>query len=95
MKKLKKYYQKNKNKNKIYYKSDNSKYIVDEEVGRGKFSNVYKCKSPEYDFPLVMKVFKPERTKRIRREILILKNLKGGPNIIPLIDVIKDQEVII
>ncbi|KAG4086478.1 kinase-like domain-containing protein [Neocallimastix lanati (nom. inval.)] len=72
--------------------SDNSKYIVDEEVGRGKFSNVYKCKSPEYDFPLVMKVFKPERTKRIRREILILKNLKGGPNIIPLIDVIKDQE---
>jgi len=42
-----------------------------------------------------MKVFKPERTKRIRREILILKNLKGGPNIIPLIDVIKDKEVII
>jgi len=49
--------------------------------------------SPDYDYPLVMKVFKPERTKRIRREILILKNLKGGPNIIPLIDVIKDKEV--
>jgi len=41
-----------------------------------------------------MKVFKPERTKRIRREILILKNLKGGPNIIPLIDVVQDKEVI-
>jgi len=72
--------------------SDNSKYIVGEPVGRGKYSDVYKCKSPEYDYPLVMKVFKPERTKRIRREILILKNLKGGPNIIPLIDVIKDKE---
>jgi len=70
---------------------DNSKYVVGQAVGRGKYSNVYKCKSPEYDFPLVMKVFKPERTKRIRREILILKNLKGGPNIIPLIDVIKDK----
>jgi len=71
---------------------DNSKYSVGEPVGRGKYSNVYKCKSPEYDFPLVMKVFKPERTKRIRREVLILKNLKGGPNIIPLIDVIQDKE---
>jgi casein kinase II subunit alpha len=72
--------------------NDNSKYIVGDAIGRGKYSNVYKCKSPEYDFPLVMKVFKPERTKRIRREILILKDLKDGPNIIPLLDVIKDQK---
>jgi len=71
---------------------DNSKYVVGDPVGRGKYSNVFKCMSPDYDYPLVMKVFKPERTKRIRREILILKNLKGGPNIIPLIDVIKDKE---
>jgi len=72
--------------------NDNSKYIVGEAIGRGKYSNVYKCRSPDYDYPLVMKVFKPERTKRIRREILILKNLKDGPNIIPLLDVIKDRK---
>jgi len=72
--------------------NDNSKYEVGEAIGRGKYSNVYKCKSPDYDYPLVMKVFKPERTKRIRREILILKNLKDGPNIIPLLDVIKDKK---
>jgi len=71
---------------------DNSKYTVGGPIGKGKYSNVYKCMSPDYDYPLVMKVFKPERTKRIRREILILKNLKGGPNIIPLIDVIQDKE---
>jgi casein kinase II subunit alpha len=33
---------------------------------------------------------KPVKKKKIKREILILKNLKGGENIIELIDVVKN-----
>lgn len=33
------------------------------------------------------------KKKKIKREIKILENLKGGPNIIALIDVVKDPWV--
>ncbi|CDJ53300.1 CMGC kinase, CK2 family, putative [Eimeria brunetti] len=38
----------------------------------------------------VVKVLKPVKKKKIRREIKILQNLFGGPNIIKLLDVVKD-----
>ena len=34
------------------------------------------------DQPCVIKILKPVRKKKIKREIKILKNLYGGPNII-------------
>ncbi|KAL8274741.1 hypothetical protein Esti_001346 [Eimeria stiedai] len=38
----------------------------------------------------VIKILKPVKKKKIRREIKILQNLYGGPNIIKLLDVVKD-----
>ncbi|CBZ52696.1 hypothetical protein NCLIV_024840 [Neospora caninum Liverpool] len=38
----------------------------------------------------VVKILKPVKKKKIRREVKILQNLCGGPNIIRLLDVVKD-----
>jgi len=39
-----------------------------------------------------MKVLKPIKNTKINREIKILQTLKGGPNIIKLLDVIQDSD---
>jgi casein kinase II subunit alpha len=38
----------------------------------------------------VVKILKPVKKKKIKREIKILENLRGGPNIISLLAVVKD-----
>lgn len=42
---------------------------------------------------IVIKALKPVKRKKIKREIKILYNLRGGPNIIGLLDIVRDQEV--
>ena len=41
----------------------------------------------------VIKVLKPVKKKKIKREIKILQNLSGGPNIVSLLDVVRDPQV--
>ena len=41
----------------------------------------------------VIKVLKPVKKKKIKREIKILQNLAGGPNIVALLDVVRDSQV--
>lgn len=38
----------------------------------------------------IIKVLKPVKKKKIKREIKILQNLAGGPNIVDLLDVVRD-----
>lgn len=38
-------------------------------------------------------LFQPVKKKKIKREIKILENLRGGPNIITLADIVKDPVV--
>jgi casein kinase II subunit alpha len=40
----------------------------------------------------VVKVLKPVKKKKIKREIKILQNLAGGPNIVALLDVVRDSQ---
>lgn len=40
--------------------------------------------------PCIIKVLKPVKKKKIKREIKILQNLAGGPNIVALLDVVRD-----
>lgn len=40
--------------------------------------------------PCVIKILKPVKKKKIKREILILQDLAGGPNIIQLLDYVRD-----
>lgn len=41
----------------------------------------------------VVKVLKPVKKKKIKREIKILMCLAGGPNVISLLDVVRDVQV--
>ena len=38
-------------------------------------------------------MLKPVKKKKIKREIKILQNLSGGPNIVGLLDVVRDSQV--
>ena len=76
------------------------------KVGRGKYSEVRipsPIRSPSHDVhqvfeginivteeKCIIKVLKPVKKKKIKREIKILQNLAGGPNIVALLDVVRD-----
>jgi len=59
-------------------------------VGRGKYSEVFEGINTVTNEKCVVKILKPVKKKKIRREIKILQNLCGGPNIIKLMDVVRD-----
>jgi len=60
------------------------------KVGRGKYSEVFEGICSSNNEKCVIKILKPVKKKKIRREIKILQNLCGGPNIIKLLDVVRD-----
>lgn len=64
-------------------------YYIIKKVGRGKYSTVYKCAYKKEKF-VAIKILVPLDPKRYLREIKILSNLRGGPNIVELLDLIKD-----
>ncbi|MFQ6636584.1 hypothetical protein Gotur_013503 [Gossypium turneri] len=70
---------------------DQDGYEVIQKVGRGKYSEVFEGKNVNNNERCVIKILKPVKKKKIKREIKILQNLCGGPNIIKLLDIVRDQ----
>ncbi|KAJ3439150.1 casein kinase ii subunit alpha-3 [Anaeramoeba flamelloides] len=66
-------------------------YQVIKRIGRGKYSEVFDGKIAKTQKDCVVKVLKPVRKAKIRREISILENLRNGPNIVQLYDVVKNN----
>lgn len=62
-------------------------------TGRGKYSEVFEGINVANYQKCVIKVLKPVKKKKIKREIKILQNLSGGPNIVALLDVVRDSQV--
>lgn len=60
------------------------------KLGRGKYSEVFEAINVRNNDKCVVKILKPVKKKKIRREIKILENLRGGKNIITLQAVVKD-----
>lgn len=67
-------------------------YEITGKVGRGKYSEVFSGINILRNEPCIIKVLKPVRSKKIKREIKILQNLAGGPNIIQLKDLVMEPE---
>ncbi|KAH9446798.1 hypothetical protein Pst134EA_030702 [Puccinia striiformis f. sp. tritici] len=67
-------------------------YEIVRKVGRGKYSEVFEGVNIVNDEKCIVKVLKPVKKKKIKREIKILQNLAGGPNIITLLDVVRDPQ---
>lgn len=66
-------------------------YEVVKKLGRGKYLEVFLGVDLATGAQCVIKVLKPVKRKKIKREILILKNLVDGPNIIGLLDVVRES----
>ena len=61
-------------------------------IGRGKYSEVFEGINVVNYQKCVIKVLKPVKKKKIKREIKILQNLAGGPNVVALLDVVRDSQ---
>lgn len=74
---------------------DQEDYEVVRKIGRGKYSEVFQglnIGKPQGQQECVIKILKPVKKKKIKREIKILQNLCGGINVIQLLDVVRDSQ---
>jgi len=60
------------------------------KLGRGKYSEVFEAINITNNEKCVIKILKPVKKKKIKREIKILENLRNGTNIINLLAIVKD-----
>jgi len=67
-------------------------YEVLRKIGRGKYSEVFEGINVVTGDKCVIKILKPVMKKKIKREIRILQNLCGGPNVVKLLDVVRDPQ---
>lgn len=65
-------------------------YEVVQKIGRGKYSEVFTGFHIPTNKKCVIKVLKPVKKKKIKRELKILQNVQGGVNIVELRDVVRD-----
>jgi casein kinase II subunit alpha len=68
-------------------------YEIVSKIGRGKYLEVFQGVNIGNDEPCVIKVLKPVKMKKIYREVKTLKNLTGGPNVIGLLDIVRDLQL--
>ena len=66
-------------------------YSLGRQLGRGKYSNVFKGYQRNGN-PCVVKVLKPVRPEKIRREISILQKIVDAPHVSKLLDICHDPE---
>lgn len=86
------------NKPKSYYDYEKFEPVWEEQedfeiirkIGRGKYSEVFEGVNVVENKPVVVKILKPVKEKKIQREIKILQNLAGGTNIIRLHRTVRD-----
>ncbi|KAJ3022400.1 UNVERIFIED_CONTAM: Casein kinase II subunit alpha [Siphonaria sp. JEL0065] len=76
------------NLNIVWGNQDN--YEILRKIGRGKYSEVFDGINVANNSKCVIKVLKPVKKKKIKREIKILQNLSGGINVIQLLDIVRD-----
>ncbi|GAA6041374.1 hypothetical protein JCM8097_007691 [Rhodosporidiobolus ruineniae] len=67
-------------------------YEVTRKLGRGKYSEVFEGYDVVNKKLIVIKVLKPIKKKKVKRELKVLSNLRGGTNIIELLDVVRDPQ---
>lgn len=65
-------------------------YEIVRKIGRGKYSEAFEGLNLINNQRCVIKVLKPVKKKKIKREIKILQNLAGGTNVVALLDVVRD-----
>lgn len=67
-------------------------YEIVRKIGRGKYSEAFEGVHVPTQGTVVIKILKPVKKKKIKRELKILQNVCGGPNIIKLLDYVRDPQ---
>eukprot|EP00842_Homolaphlyctis_polyrhiza_P003831 jgi/Hompol1/4449/HPOL_000211-RA len=67
-------------------------YEIIRKIGRGKYSECFEGINITNNVHCLIKVLKPIKKKKIKREIRILQNLSGGTNIVQLYDIVRDPQ---
>ena len=65
-------------------------YEIIKKIGHGKYSEVFEGVDISTNQKIVIKVLKPVKKEKYKREVKILLNLSGGINIIKLLNTVKD-----
>lgn len=69
---------------------DQSKYEVMQQLGKGKYGEVFEGVDTQTNSRCVIKIMRPVKEQRLKREIKILRHVSGGPNIIQMLEVVRD-----
>mmetsp|Transcript_38095 Transcript_38095/g.84870 ORF Transcript_38095/g.84870 Transcript_38095/m.84870 type:complete len:383 (-) Transcript_38095:1448-2596(-) len=67
-------------------------YEVLKQLGKGKYGEVYEGIDLRSNHQCVVKIMRPVKEHRLRREIKILRHVAGGPHIINLFGVVRDRD---
>lgn len=67
-------------------------YWVTRKLGRGKYSEVFEGVNCCNDEQCVIKVLKPIKKRKIKKEIAVLVNLTGAPGIVRLLDLVRSRK---
>lgn len=65
-------------------------YEIVRKIGRGKYSEVFEGFNSRINQPCVIKILKPVKKRKIKREIQILSKLRGSTNIVNLLNCVRD-----
>ena len=65
-------------------------YEFIEKIGRGRYSEVFKAQNLLTNETVVVKMLKPVKKEKVRRELMTLEAVKESPNVIKLIDQVAD-----
>ena len=76
----------------VEFNKNLANYELLQKIGRGKYSEVFRGRNRNNGCMCVLKLLKPVRYQKILREISILRNLCGGPNVVRLLDVLRDDD---
>jgi casein kinase II subunit alpha len=71
---------------------DQDNYLVSKQLGKGKYGEVFASTNVRNRASCVIKIMRPVKEHRLRREIKILQHVKGGPNIVTLLEVVRDPD---
>mmetsp|Transcript_8393 Transcript_8393/g.20924 ORF Transcript_8393/g.20924 Transcript_8393/m.20924 type:complete len:390 (-) Transcript_8393:266-1435(-) len=71
---------------------DQDIYEVLRQLGKGKYGEVYESINQTNKSQCVIKIMRPVKEHRLRREIKILQHVRGGPNVVGLIEVVRDVD---
>eukprot|EP00878_Enallax_costatus_P010839 GHUV01011319.1.p2 GENE.GHUV01011319.1~~GHUV01011319.1.p2 ORF type:complete len:197 (+),score=47.18 GHUV01011319.1:282-872(+) len=71
---------------------DQDKYEVLQQLGKGKYGEVFEGLNVKANQRCVVKIMRPVKEQRLKREIKILRLVSGGPNIVTLHEVVRDPD---